>query len=60
MPEPVPEETTDSIKLGMTLKVAVTLCAAFIVTWQLFVPLHTPPDQPAKVDPEEAEAVRVT
>jgi hypothetical protein len=60
VPEPLPPTATDSIKLGITVNVAVTLCAALIVTWQVLVPLHPPPDQPVKLDPAEAEAVRVT
>jgi hypothetical protein len=34
--------------------------AALIVTVQVLVPEHPPPDQPAKVDPAAAVAVRVT
>jgi hypothetical protein len=60
VPTPLPAGTTDSMKLGMTLKVAVTLRAVLIVTTQVPVPLHPPPDQPVKPDPELAEAVRVT
>ena len=41
------------------LNVAVTDCAALIVTVQVPVPLHAPP-QPAKLEPEVAEAVSVT
>ena len=39
---------------------AVTPCAAVIVTVQPPVPLHPPPDQPAKIDPGAAFWVRVT
>lgn len=41
------------------LNVAVTFCPAFIATVQVPVPLHDPP-QPAKLEPEAAEAVSVT
>ena len=42
------------------MKVAVTLCAAFIVTVQEPVPEHPPPVQPVKVEPPEGVAVSVT
>jgi hypothetical protein len=42
------------------LKVAVTLCAALIVTVQVPVPEHPPPDHPVKVDPVLADAVSIT
>ena len=42
------------------LNVAVTSCAAFIVTVQLPVPLHPPPLHPANVDPLFAVALRFT
>jgi hypothetical protein len=58
--EPVPVDATERLKLGIAVKVAVTLSAALIVTMQELVPLHPAPDQPAKVDPAAAEAVRVT
>ena len=41
-------------------KAAVTPCAADIVTVQPPVPLHPPPDQPAKTEPAAACWVRVT
>jgi len=44
---------------GASLKVAVTVRAALIVTVQLPVPLHAPP-QPVNVEPEAALAVSVT
>jgi hypothetical protein len=43
----------------LAVKVAVTDWAAVIVTLQLPVPEHAPP-QPLKVEPEAAAAVRVT
>jgi hypothetical protein len=42
------------------LNVAVTLWPEFIVTVQLPVPVQPPPDQPAKREPEAADAVSVT
>jgi len=42
------------------LKVAVVVLAAFMVTVQVLVPVHPPPDQPVKVDPAAGAAVRVT
>jgi hypothetical protein len=43
------------------LKDAVAVTAALMVTVQLVeVPLHVPPDHPAKVFPEFGVAVRVT
>jgi len=41
-------------------KVAVTVIAAVIVTVQVPVPEHPPPDQPVKVYPLFGEAVKVT
>ncbi|HEV8098072.1 MAG TPA: hypothetical protein VGP56_02930 [Gaiellaceae bacterium] len=41
-------------------KVAVTDCSAFMVTVQVPVPVQPPPDQPAKLEPEAGEAVKVT
>jgi hypothetical protein len=41
------------------LNVAVTVSAAFIVTWQVPVPLHAPL-HPANVDPSEGVAASVT
>ena len=44
----------------VSLKVAVTVMAEFMVTVQVLVPEQPPPDQPAKVAPVEGAAVRVT
>jgi hypothetical protein len=41
-------------------KVAVTVVAAVIVTVQVLVPEHPPPDQPVNVYPLFGEAVKVT
>ena len=43
-----------------SLNVAVTVFAALIVTLQLPVPEQPEPDQPANVEPEAADAVKVT
>ena len=40
--------------------VAVTICAAFIVTVHVPAPLHPPPDQPEKYEPAFGVAVKVT
>ncbi len=45
---------------GSALKVAVTVLFWSTVTVQVPVPEHPPPDQPVKIDPEDAEAVSVT
>ena len=42
------------------MKVAVTDLAVSMVTTQIPVPEHPEPDQPVKVEPEDAVAVRVT
>jgi hypothetical protein len=60
VPLPVPASVTASKKLaGVVLKVAVTACAAFIVTLQVPVPEQAPL-QPAKVEPVPGAAVSVT
>jgi hypothetical protein len=46
-------------KASVTLNVALTAAAAFIVTLQVPVPLHAPP-QPAKVEPEAGVADKLT
>ena len=58
VPAPVVDFVT--VKLYTGVKVAVTDVAAVIVTVQVPVPEHPPPDQPEKVDPLVAEAVKVT
>jgi hypothetical protein len=61
VPEPVPASVTDSRKLGITVNVAATETLAESVTVQgAVVPVQPPPDQPVKLDPAAAEAVRVT
>jgi dUTPase len=58
VPDPLPAIVTDSAKLTM-LKVAVTDCAALIVTVQLPVPVQAPL-HPAKLEPAAGVSVRVT
>jgi hypothetical protein len=62
VPDPVPVFVTVRVcVVGWTaLNVAVTLWAAFMVIWQLPVPEHPAPLQPAKVEPDAGVAVRVT
>jgi hypothetical protein len=61
LPVIVPAPVTDfvTVKLYIGVKVAVTDFAAFIVTVQVPVPEHAP-DQPEKMDPLVAKAVKVT
>ncbi len=59
MPLPVPDLLTVRLNCW-TLKFAVTVVAAFIVTLHVPVPEHPPPLQPLNVDPPVALAVRVT
>ena len=64
LPVPAPDFVTVSAKLkgagGVVVKLAVTLCAALIVTAQVeAVPLHAPP-QPVKLEPLLGAAVSVT
>ena len=58
VPLPVPAKLTVNAK--SLLNVAVTVCAALIVTTQAPVPLHPPPLQPAKTEPTAGAAVSVT
>jgi hypothetical protein len=44
----------------LLVKVAVTDWSKLIVTVHVPVPLHPPPDQPAKLEPELGEALNVT
>jgi hypothetical protein len=60
VPVPVPDLFTVSVCCGTAVKVAVTEASALNVTWQVPVPEQPPPDQPAKVEPAEGFAVRVT
>src|SRR5207302_782519 len=59
VPLPAPVLLTVSVKDGRA-KVAVTVCAAFIVTVQVPVPEQPPPLQPVKVEPAAGAAVKVT
>jgi hypothetical protein len=59
VPLPVPDLVTFSVNVW-TVKLAVTVVAAFIVTVQVPVPEQPPPLQPLNVDPPAADAVSVT
>ena len=59
VPLPEPDLLTDSVNVG-TLKLAVTVVAALMVTAHVPVPEQPPPLQPANVDPPAAAAVKVT
>ena len=61
VPVPVPEVVGENVTVGGTvLNVAVTVAFALSVTAQVPVPVQPPPLHPAKVDPFEDVAVRVT
>jgi hypothetical protein len=55
---PLPLTPTVSVS-GIAVNVAVTLTGLYSVTWQAPVPEQAP-DQPEKLYPAEAEAVRLT
>jgi hypothetical protein len=58
---PLPEPAVVTVsRLPLTLNVAVTDCAALIVTEHVPVPEQPPPDHPAKLDPDAGDAVNVT
>lgn len=59
LPLPVPARTTLSV-LVCSVNVAETVVAAVIVTTQLLVPLHPPPDHPVNADPTADAAESVT
>ena len=59
VPDPVPDFVTAKLYTDVA-KDAVTDVAAFIVTVQVPVPEHPPPDQPVKVYPLFAQAVKVS
>jgi hypothetical protein len=60
VPVPLPASVTVSVKFVVDLlNVAVTVCAAVIVTEQLAIPEH-PPLHPAKVEPDAGVAVSAT
>ena len=58
VPEPVPDFVT--VRIYKILKVAVTFLAWVMETVQVPVPEHPSPDQPAKLESEAAEAVKIT
>ena len=62
VPVPAPDLVTVNRNVGATTisNCAFTVCAAFIVTLHVPVPLHPAPVQPANVDPAVAPAVNTT
>src|SRR5215204_3312318 len=60
VPVPLPAGLTLSRNLGFSVNSAVTSLASVIVTLQLPVPEQPLPDQPEKVEPAPAVALRVT
>jgi hypothetical protein len=58
VPLPFPADVT--VKVYICVKLALTACAALIVTTQVPVPLHPAPLQPVNVEPLNAVAVKVT
>ena len=59
LPNPLPGLVTIRAYV-FRVKVAVTDLAALMLTVQVPVPEHPSPNQPVKVEPVEAAAVRVT
>ena len=59
-PDPVPVLDTVRVLSGFRSNVAVTECAASIVTMQVPVPVQPDPVQPVKSEPTSAVAVSVT
>ena len=59
VPVPLPAGVTVRRYL-LSVKVAVTVLAALIVTLQVPVPEQPPPDQPVKLEPVACAAVNVT
>jgi hypothetical protein len=59
VPLPVPSLLTVRT-CWAAVKFAVTMVAVVIETVQVPVPVQSPPDQPVKVDPVAAVAVRTT
>ena len=61
VPAPVPDFVIERTYVGtLEVNVAVTVVAAFIVTIQLPVPEHPPPDQPLNILFDPCTAVKVT
>lgn len=54
------EALVAQVGCGLALKVAVTVVLPLIVTTQLATPEQPPPEKPEKVEPDAAEAVRLT
>src|SRR5207247_10936911 len=60
VPLPLPVFVTVRAYTYNCVKVALTACAAVIVTTQVPVPLHPAPLQPLNTEPADGLAVRVT
>jgi hypothetical protein len=61
VPDPPPDGVTVSdLAEGAELKLALTVVAAFSVSWHGAVPLHPPPLHPEKTEPGRAVAARTT
>ena len=61
VPEPLPESATVRLCVagGLAAKLAVTDLSELSVRVQALVPLHPPPDQPLKLEPDWGVAVNV-
>ena len=58
--EPIPDPVTETFNAKTGLKIAVTVCAEFIVTTQVLMPAQAAELHPANADPVSATAVKVT
>ena len=62
VPEPLPARDTVNVRVdgALAAKLAVTARFELILSVQLPVPPQTPPDQPLKLEPGAADAVKGT